>query len=356
MTTAIHTIFTRRLAIGAALALGLACQAEAARYKVQLLDKGPYESVTVRDLNNAGQMVGVAYMPNGAASAVRWNGTAITTLDATGFIGSGARAINNHGAVVGSVEDGRNLPVAAAWSAAGQLTTMGRQYWYTTALAINDAGQIAGYANIAATPYQTRVVRWSGPDQALEDLFGGVGTEGYAIDGAGRVGGIQYDSSSQGGRYASTWSGGVQTLLPGTDSSNATITAMNEAGVAVGDAPTLIPVEGTRLRAVKWTGNGVPAILPAANAIDSRAVDVNKPGQVLGTITSKNIWGVTKLRPVIWSGTKVIDLSASLDFWYLISGWTVVNVVSLNDAGEVAVHLRKGADGELRAALLTPVP
>lgn len=356
MAAATHTIFTTRLAIGAALALTVACHAQAARYKVQLLDKGAYQTVTVHDINNAGQMVGAGSMPNGAVSAVRWNGTVITTLDSTGFVSSAATAINNHGAVVGSVADGRNLGVAAAWSAAGQLTTMGRQYWYTTALAINDAGQIAGYANIAATPYQTRVVRWSGPDQALEDLFGGVGTEGYAIDGAGRVGGIQYDAISQGGMYASTWSGGVQTLLPGTDSPHATITAMNEVGVAVGDAPTAIPVEGTRIRAVKWTGNGVPAILPAANAIDSRAVDVNNPGQVLGTITSKNIWGVTKLRGVIWSGTKVIDLTASLDFWYLISGWTVVNVVSLNDAGQVAVHLRKGTDGELRAALLTPVP
>jgi uncharacterized membrane protein len=364
MTAAIHTIFTRRLAIGAALALGLACQAQAARYKVQLLDKGPYDSITVRDINNAGQMVGSARralpVPPGQSGyqlAVLWNGTAITTLDSMGWE-SAALTINNHGAVGGYVsvatsETEPSKPLAATWSAAGQRSNIGPWGANSRVQAINDAGQMAGITSSTTAEFDPVALRWSNAAQASPDRLDITGSTAYAIDGTGRVGGRVRVSFA--GYEATIWSGGERAALPGLSGKAWHVSAMNKAGVAVGYADQNIS-NGIVSRAVSWDASGALTVLQSPADQSSYAADVNNHGQVLGTINSRNIWGNTKTRAVIWSGSDVIDLSASLDFWYLISGWTVAEVVALNDAGQVAVHLRKGADGELRPAVLTPVP
>ena len=106
------------------------------------------------DINDAGQVVGNADLPDGSAyHAILLDNNTRTDLGTLGGTNSDAHAINDVGQIVGwsHLADGETTH-AVLWNGATltELAALGETGTFSTAETINNAGQIAGYSEITA--------------------------------------------------------------------------------------------------------------------------------------------------------------------------------------------------------------
>ncbi len=171
-----------------------------------LVGGGIYSSQgEIRAINDAGEMAGVASVPNGNGTiAVRWDGTTLTQLDTVlGSISSEAKAINNSGQIVGYDGDGI-ITHAVMWSGTTE-TVLNPLYSGGSSVAYgnNDAGQIVGYSNDnLRTDHSQHATIWNGTtptdlniylDAATVDA-GWVLRDAYDINNSGGIVGEAYNA------------------------------------------------------------------------------------------------------------------------------------------------------------------
>lgn len=253
-----------------------------------------------------GQVVIAAVSPAGTALPVVWRAGKAEVIP-TGLTGSVPAGVNAHGDVVGNSPAGENT---IGWLWANHRIVRLRGHGALTALpaAISDNGVIVGAletseglpsegGGIAGAPDTEQAAAWLSPGKApviLTPLSGDQGAHAYAVDSAGRIGGV-----SEGARFRPvTWSlTGKPRELPGLGGGYGIVRAFGPGGVAVGDA---VAGDGTD-RPVLWTAAGRIADLGLpAGSRTAQATGVLASGVVVGTAQMPVAGGGTVPQAVRW--------------------------------------------------------
>jgi probable HAF family extracellular repeat protein len=226
-------------------------------------------------------------------------------------------AVNNDNAAVGwSDVTYTDSEHAILWQD-GQLIDLGALPGDTVsrALGINDLGQVVGVSvNTDGWSRRVRAVLWE-RGQPIE-IPGGDGCGASAINDRGHI-------AVRCGGPAWLWRDGQRVevgLLPGY--SSADITAINNAGVAVG---SMYDGRG-RATAFRWQDGVLTDLGALVGSPWSQAEAINARGQVAGYVQTSA--GPSVVEPVIWEGNTVTPLGG---------GWGVFQGVArgINDRGEV---------------------
>ncbi|HEU0297499.1 MAG TPA: PKD domain-containing protein [Anaerolineales bacterium] len=183
-------------------------------------------------INEAGQVVGYAYLSNGDYHAFLWQGGVMTDLGTFGGSSSQANAINEAGQVVGSAYTTGDAEKHAFLWQGGVLTDLGTLGGSeSVAYGINEAGQVIGYSYLAGDTERHPFV-WEGG--VMTDLtLGGSDGQTVAINEAGQV--IGYSTlAGDAERHAFVWQSGVMTDLGTLGGSTSDPFAINEAGQVIG--------------------------------------------------------------------------------------------------------------------------
>ena len=283
------------------------------------------------DINDAGEVVGYAYLPGNAAQhAFLYSGGIMNDLNTlipanSGWVLNQATAINNAGQVVGvgnrnnqqraflytpgsggpTIVDLGTLGGTATWpldiNTSGQVTgysytannnsyhaflysngvlsdlgTLGGQYSQGTAL--NDAGQVTGWAYIPGN--NGRAFRYSGGTMTNLGTLGGTYSQGVAINSSGQVVGYSYiigDSSYHPFIYTNSM---VDIGTLGGPYGQAQ--AINDSGVVTGWAYN----PSNTQHAFRYSGGTIQDINALVGACSGREIyygqDINNAGQIVG--------------------------------------------------------------------------
>ncbi|WIT13262.1 PEP-CTERM sorting domain-containing protein [Paucibacter sediminis] len=339
-----------RLALTATLVV-TGSMASAATYSTTLLDTlgGSFSSAAA--INNAGQIVGVAYTPgNVERRATRWSGSSAIDLGTLGGTDSWATDINDAGQVVGAAFlTGNTGQRATLWNGT-QATDLGVLGGASSSLAyaINNAGQVVGSSYIA--PFAPRhAVVWNGATITDLGSFSGPAGNSWAT-GINDLGQIVGGASGGGSPYgAFVWNGGAASFLSVDLSEQAK--AINNLGQVTG--VTYLLGDGT-LHGVVWSGAATIDLPPLAGMTLSRGNAINNAGQVVGDSEGINMPG----RATLWVDSKAIDLNTFLDPALASAGWVLETANGINDSGSVVGRARNVLTEQYRGYLLavTAVP
>ena len=307
---------------------------------------GTVQSAQALDVNDAGQVVGVA----GGNRPFLWQNGTKTDLGklASGSSASGL-ALNEAGQVVG--HSALTTPPSGAhavlWSngAIIDLTPDLPSNQTAAATGINEAGQVAG--NI----YYSTAFLWQNGVRTLLGHLGGGGSFASDINDSGVVVGSSYTNELTPLGFMAhpfAWQNGVMTdlgLLEGDEDGGAT--AINNAGQIVGSSGRTDPeTYETFYRAFVYS-NGVMTALPVPSW-DAYAGDINDAGVVVGTMRAGG--GFSKLHGWVYVDGVVTNLNTLINPG---SGLHIAYANAVNNAGQIAATAFD-AQGHYHAVLLTP--
>ncbi|HST44705.1 MAG TPA: hypothetical protein VLK29_05710, partial [Luteimonas sp.] len=289
-----NTASSRCLAVLALVIAGNAAHAgdppTAPQYHLVPITVPGTSSVFVADLNDAGFAVGYAV---GAKDFVNrpflWDGTSAILLPIPEGREEGyATGINEQGLVVGHAsvltKSGAQT-TALLWDATNPSQVVELDGPPGTQLNpddINDAGVVVG---LAATDGQFNAFQWTAADGFQDDGVpaNGPGTQAYwaGVNNAGtKVGGWNFPNSASHATVGRVGTPGILPIAAGVDAVPSRATAINEAGVAVGEMD--VDMDG-RVEAVRFA-NGVATAIPGASLglADATASDINEAGVIVG--------------------------------------------------------------------------
>lgn len=318
-----------------------------------------------RDINNAGQIVGIGVSVGSTRSRgflwVDGRITDIGSLDPTGTYSARPSAISELGVIVGdSPTSGPSLFSTGVGSAVkkdrafvldhSSIRDLGfvAANKLSAAYDINSHGHAVGQAELSASTLSP--VLWDGTgvrDLGLLSDQPGAGGIATSINDAGQIVGAASAATST---HAFIWSSGALVDLhdlaglPGDALSWAT--SINETGNVVGYFSL-----GDLTRAFHWDGSAVHVLPDLAEETRNPATyasDINASGLIVGhaVIDQEN-------HAVLWDGRRVVNLSNLPEVRR--AGWEWLGSASaLNDRGQI---VGSGLyDGQMRGFLLTPVP
>ena len=294
-------------------------------------------STQALDVNNAGQVTGIAYLTPGGYRAFRWTSGSFTNLGTLGSNFSAGHGISDSGVVVGDSNNSNSQPNAFRWQ--GSMTNLGSITGpYSTAYGINEVGQIVGSAS---APGPTAAL-WQNGNVTNLGTLGGI-SRAFAINEAGLV--VGESELPSGAMRAFRWSGGTMTnlgTLPGGQSSHAR--AVNDAGQIAGDSDN-----GSFQRGFLYNGGPLIALNPVSGDNTSGAAGLNSSGWAVGVSHNFGFEG----RAALWlaGSTVALDLNTMLPSG---SGWQLLSAQDINDAGQI-IGLGR-LNGNYEAFLLTPIP
>ena len=306
---------------------------------------GNVQSAQALDLNDAGQVVGIA----GGNRAFRWqNGTKVD-LGTLGGSSASASGINEAGQVVGysALTTPPSGTHAALWSN-GTITDLTPQLgtnesgWAT---AINESGQVVG--NIG---YAEAFLWQNGVRTPLGDLGGGSSAANDINDSGVVVGSSSTDESASLGFMAHpfVWQNGVMTdlgLLAGDEDGGAA--AINNAGQIVGSSGRTDPDTYESFYRAFLYSNGVMTALPVPSS-EAYAGDINDAGVVVGSMRAAG--GFSNFHGWVYVDGIVTNLNTLIPAG---TGLHIAYANAINNAGQIAATAFD-AQGRYHAVLLTP--
>lgn len=326
--------------------LSLTAAVSAQTYTLVPLGRADGFTAYPRRINDAGAIAGHVAM-SGASSTYPavWTDGGVVRLDYE-FQYATATSINDSGEVVGTLQrfDRTGLVSHAALWSGGLRPFLEPAATLGYAVDINDAGEVCGTYQVPGT-WQTFPYRWSASVvTTLPMLEGTTQINPLAMNNDGDVVGFGVVS---GVVTPLQWKGSSIEPLPFSGYS-AVANDVNDAGVAVGVAAMRTPTGGYVPQAVRWDASGM-TYLASLGGLSSRALAINSAGEIVGVASSAGAHF-----PALWSGGTVIDLQAAAGD---TGGCTVIEPVSINDLGQIAVRLSCPGDslGQYSVGRLDPL-
>lgn len=260
---------------------------------------------------------------------------------------SNALAINAGGSVVGYINyyDStrmRNVQYAYLWQG-GSKIELSSPRLVSQALDINDANQIVGITEWDSGFFHATL--WQ--NGSATELISPAGRYYYSyatsINNKGQVAGFfQTEDHSY---KAVTWVDGKATVLDQGSAIESQAVGINDAGSIVGNL-----YEGGLSRPVIWEG-GSFSYLAGLKDEFGRTVAINNLGLVIGySYDASALFG---WRATLWKDGVAIDLSALLDPELTGKGM-FLNVLDINDAGQIVGNIQDTQTGILSPVLLNP--
>jgi probable HAF family extracellular repeat protein len=326
-------------------------------------------TITPAAVNDVGQVVGTATLPDASERAFFWeNGTLVNLGTFPGYPSSKAFSINNSGQVVGTCPTGTIYPPPGPGPAGGKYPTSHAFIWKDgimehlgtanisdshTPNCINDSGIVVGAAQTVWHPEAGQIwysaIQWENGNLYIlpggEGSSLGSGTHAIAVNSAGLVVGSGGRSSDPNGLFhAYLWEGGnltdMNTLVPeGSPWFLREAVGVNSRrqiignGAATGSSGAFIWEEGI----ITDLGSPFPSGL-------SESRGINAAGAVVGRTTDGVVW-----RAFVWRDGWIADLN---DLIPLGSGWVLEVATYISDTGFiVGTGKHNGVDS---AFILTP--
>lgn len=318
-------------------------------------------STVGNSLNDAGQVTGYSYTPNGEQHAFLWDGGQMHDLGTLGGTRSRGDFVNEAGQVQGSAAKsgtGPSYPVVWYDRVPREIGLGWSEIFHYR---VNNAGQVVGFGKAAGSATNHAFLFDSGTMTDLGTLGGTWDPSyGYGLNNAGEVvGGSQITGV---GSHAFLWKEGVMTDLGTLGGISSTALAISDTGWVTGMS---FRGGNDEWHAFLWK-DGVMTDLGTLGGTDSRASKVNNAGQVIGRSTTAGdaeslgfLWDGDEMRGFSLGGTwswakdlneagQVIGVANTADdatsygfLWdghamvVLNPGGTSSDVVALNDAGQV---------------------
>ncbi|HPD30329.1 MAG TPA: DUF3466 family protein [Phycisphaerae bacterium] len=296
----------------------------------------------VRDMNNAGEIVGWAVANNVYQGFLYANGLMIS-LGSLGGQGCQAHGINDARQVVGAAATATGQEHAFIYTG-GQMIDLGTLGGTrSSAAAINNSGLVTGFSTAGNGTY--RLFTWQNGVMTDAGLVGLTNCEVWDINSSGTVIGLNQLITSQLLAFNWTSSGGFQTL--GTfGGAEGYPYRINDNGQIVGAIWTgQTTLLGARIYHAFLYRNGATTDLGTLGGSSSGANGINNSGAVVG-------WSQVSTGQHAF----IYDISNGMrDLNSLISptsGWVLEAATVINDAGQIAGVGR--LNGARRIFLLTP--
>ncbi len=328
----------RQLLVTLALGLGSTSAAHAQAYTVTEL--GPAGFDAVFGMNDAGEVVG----RDANYIARHWDGATATALGTLGGSTSRADEINELGQMVGLAFTPSAVHHAYLYTngAMQDLGTLGGTY--SDARGINDLGHVVGYSNLTGN---ARSAAWVYTGAGLVQLpdFGGARSFAEAINNDGVIVGSSYTGDFSESEHAFRYDNGVLTDL-GTLGTSSVARDINEAGLVVGSSED---ANGVR-HGVLWTPNQMVTLDIVPGFAEGEATAINDDGTIVGrSMTFGSPPSSAAVVYFAW-GTKPLD--------DLVGQTTLEleDVTDINDAGEIIGHAKDLATGASRTFIARPNP
>jgi probable HAF family extracellular repeat protein len=330
-------------ALGAALA-AFATAVNAQSYTFNFLNAPGGRFNTGIDINNAGQVVGVAGNTHDMMG-VLWRSASAPSQELPGtapcctYVITSGGAINNMGQIAGS-----DTYRAAIWtgttpallpSLAGTVQSGAND--------LNDAGQAVGSTLLVSGPAMTgytRATLWSGGQAVDLGTLGGTSSSASAINRNGLVVGASQLAGDT-VEHATLWNHGVAVDLGASAGASSFASSINDAGLIVGASAD---------RAALWQGSSLTFL----GGLGTQAADINNAGQVVGF--SFDEFRTDQYHAILWSGSTAIDLNSFLGQAQRDAGWTLGTANAINDHGWITGAAFNTQTYESAAYLLTAIP
>lgn len=323
--------FLRQFCAGLFWATGAAaCLAAPPTYTVTPLGvQSLYPTSYAKDLNNAGQVSGQAYLPNanGATYAFLYgNGTTLNigSLGGTSPLGNGVspayvEAMNDKGQVVGESYVVGSPNIHAFLYSNGQMTDLGTLGGSDSrAYGVNNAGEVVGLSVTAGNKDYATFLYSQGQMRDLATL-GATFTEVTAINNHSQILG------TAAGR-AAIFSQGTMTDLGTLGSPVSIPAALNDAGQATGYSYTA----NSFMHAFLYSG-GQMMDLGTLGGSFSQGKDINALGDVVG---SSPVDASGFGHGFLYTGGAMYDLNSLLD----TTGWLITEAQRINDNGTILAY------------------
>jgi probable HAF family extracellular repeat protein len=345
-----------RLILSAALALPGAAAIADPLYSVTLVG-GTGSSAS--DINSWGDVVGSA-AGGGASHGFSWIGGTYADLGTLGGTTSNANGINDARQIVGGSDNASGQFHAYLYGSSGMsdLGTLGGNR--SEAFAINNAGVVVGDAVNAdpATFGFGQAFSYSGGTMhALGTLPGGLGSNAYAINKPGLIGGASFEGPFTVPEYpfhAVLFSGGAVNKIGVSDIGDSAVYGLNDDGLAVGGLPSTELAHGSHAFLYDHGALTDLGVLDLTAPDDSIAFDINNLGQIVGRAAVSIDPDHYGYHGFLWTGSGLVDLNTLID---PKSGWVITDASGINDASQIAATAcYGGVTGDCRAVRLDLVP
>ncbi|MBI4718963.1 MAG: HAF repeat-containing protein [Planctomycetes bacterium] len=311
----------------------------------QIIDLGTLGGLTsvALGINNLGQVVGGADLPDGTRHAFLWENGVMTDL---GTLGSDryseAWDINNLGVVCGGSSFSTSSWRPFVWEA-GTMTQLphlsGQPGGDSNAYALNDSAQVVGSS---LAPGDTHAVLWENGTVTDLGTLGGSYSIAWDINSSGQIVGIASTGGPPGGAFL--WSEGVMTNLGTLGGAGSEAWGINDAAQVAGRA---LRPDNNVAHAFFWEA-GTMTDITASTAFDaSFAYAVNVHGHVAGVGSIAPLGypfvyvpgiGLRNLEPMLPAG----------------HGWSDLIPRDINDGGQIVGWGIIGKNAH--AFLMTPAP
>jgi probable HAF family extracellular repeat protein len=319
-----------------ALAVASICCAStstAAKYSVTMLNNAQGGTGTsAAGINNAGQVVGSAFLSEGSppsdsslSVAVVWNGKTPTVIGGSlPLYPAAASGINDTGlAVVNQSGVGATVVDTAHRFSVDLPENLGGRVFNALANGINKAGAIVGQDFVSNSAEFAQL--WSGAPSSgyVEKNLEPLG-DAFGINQSGQIVGVA-------GGHAALLNGKSITNLGTLGGSNSLALAINAAGRVAGWADT----KSGDQHATLWNRGGTED-LGTLGGKTSSALAINAQGDIVGTSDHK---GCCAPHAVLWpnDSNEMIDLNAEISAAES-KEHTLTVAVGINDKGEIVVN------------------